>query len=53
MSATLIVAEEEDFAAISEEWCRWFTHEPPARQGAKMPVHVPGMKVSIALIAEA
>lgn len=53
VSATLIVAEEDDFAAISEEWSRWFTIDPPARQGAKMPVRIPGMRVSIALIAEA
>jgi 2-iminobutanoate/2-iminopropanoate deaminase len=26
---------------------------PPARQGAKLPVKVPGLKVSIAVIAEA
>jgi 2-iminobutanoate/2-iminopropanoate deaminase len=53
VSATLIVADEEDFAAINEEWLRWFPRDPPARQGAKMPVRIPGMKVSIALIAEA
>jgi 2-iminobutanoate/2-iminopropanoate deaminase len=27
--------------------------DPPARQGAKLPVRIPGMKVSIAAIAEA
>lgn len=53
VSATLIVAEDEDFAGANEEWIKWFDADPPARQGAKMPVRIPGMKVSIALIAEA
>lgn len=53
VSATLIVADEDDFAPANEEWVRWFPIDPPARQGAKMPVRIPGMKVSIALIAEA
>ncbi|TAU31109.1 RidA family protein [Rhizobium ruizarguesonis] len=51
VSATLIVADEEDFAPASEEWERWFPVDPPARQGAKMPVRVPGLKISIAMIA--
>jgi 2-iminobutanoate/2-iminopropanoate deaminase len=53
VSATLIVLEEEDFAGANEEWLKWFPSDPPARQGAKMPVRVPNMKVSIAMIAEA
>lgn len=53
VSATLVVADEEDFSAISAEWMRWFPIDPPARQGAKLPVRVPGLKVSIAMIAEA
>jgi 2-iminobutanoate/2-iminopropanoate deaminase len=52
VSATLVVAEEDDFAAINAEWMRWFPTDPPARQGAKLPVRVPGLKVSIAVIAE-
>lgn len=52
-SATVILAEEEDFGGMNEEWLRWFPSNPPARQGAKMPVRVPGLKVSIAVIAEA
>ena len=51
VSATLIIADEEDFGPASEKWERWFPTDPPARQGAKMPVRVPGMKVSIAMIA--
>ena len=53
VSATLIVADEEDFAGANEEWLKWFPRNPPARQGAKMPVRIPDMKVSIAMIAEA
>lgn len=53
VSATVILAEEEDFPGMNEEWLRWFPSSPPARQGAKLPVRVPGLKVSIAVIAEA
>lgn len=53
VSATLLVADEDDFAAINEEWMRWFPVDPPARQGAKLPVRIPGLKISIAMIAEA
>ncbi len=53
VSATVIVLEETDFAGMNEEWLKWFPENPPARQGAKLPVRVPGMKVSIAAIAEA
>ena len=52
-SATVILLEEEDFAGLNEEWVKWFPKDPPARQGAKLPVRIPGMKVSIAVIAEA
>ena len=53
VSATVILAEEGDFAGLNEEWLRWFPTNPPARQGAKLPVRIPGLKVSIAAIAEA
>src|SRR5580658_8267581 len=53
VSATVILLEEADFAGMNEEWVRWFPENPPARQGAKLPVRIPGMKVSIAAIAEA
>ena len=53
VSATVVLAEEEDFAGMNEEWLRWFPTDPPARQGAKLPVKVPGLKISIAGIAEA
>lgn len=53
VSATVILLEETDFAGMNEEWVRWFAVDPPARQAAKLPVRIPGMKVSIAVIAEA
>jgi 2-iminobutanoate/2-iminopropanoate deaminase len=53
VSATVILAEEDDFAGMNEEWLKWFPSNPPARQGAKLPVRVPGLRVSIAAIAEA
>jgi 2-iminobutanoate/2-iminopropanoate deaminase len=53
VSFTVILAEEDDFPGLNEEWLRWFPKDPPARQGAKLPVQVPGLKVSIACVAEA
>jgi len=53
VSATFILADEADFAGMNEEWARWFPSEPPARQGAKLPIRPKGMRVSIAAIAEA
>ena len=52
-SATVILADEDDFPGMNEEWLRWFPAHPPARQGAKLPARIPGLKVSIAAIAEA
>jgi 2-iminobutanoate/2-iminopropanoate deaminase len=52
VSATFILAEEADFAGMNEEWSKWFAKDPPARQGAKLPIRPKGMKVSIAVIAE-
>lgn len=53
VSATVIVLDEAGFAGMNEERVKWFPADPPARQGAKMPVRIPGMKVSIAMIATA
>jgi len=53
VSATVVLADEDDFAGMNEEWLRWFPSNPPARQGAKLPVRIPSLKVSIAAIAEA
>jgi 2-iminobutanoate/2-iminopropanoate deaminase len=53
VQATFILWDEADFAGMSEEWDKWFPKDPPARQGAKLPIHPKGMRISIALIAEA
>jgi 2-iminobutanoate/2-iminopropanoate deaminase len=47
-SVTIVLADEEDFQGMNEEYLRWFPSNPPARQGAKLPVRIPGLKVSIA-----
>lgn len=52
-SVTVVLADEDDFAGMNEEWLKWFPSNPPARQGAKLPVRIPGLRVSIAAIAEA
>jgi 2-iminobutanoate/2-iminopropanoate deaminase len=52
-SVTVVLAEEEDFPGMNEEWLRWFPANPPARQGAKLPAKIPGLRVSIAAVAEA
>lgn len=53
VSATVVLADEDDFAGMNEEWLKWFPANPPARQGAKLPVRIPGLKISIAAVAEA
>ena len=53
VSVTVVLADEDDFAGMNEEWLKWFPSNPPARQGAKLPARIPGLKVSIAAIAEA
>jgi 2-iminobutanoate/2-iminopropanoate deaminase len=53
VSVTVVMADEDEFAGMNEEWLRWFPTDPPARQGAKVPARIPGLKVSIAAIAEA
>ena len=52
VSVTIVLADEDDFAGMNEDSLRWFSVDPPARQGAKLPARVPGLKVSIAAIAE-
>ena len=53
VSVTIVLADEDDFAGMNEEYLKWFPSDPPARQGAKLPVKIPGLKVSIAAIAQA
>src|SRR5262245_17826970 len=30
VSVTVVLAEEDDFAGMNEEWMRWFPSDPPA-----------------------
>ncbi|MBL8092492.1 MAG: RidA family protein, partial [Anaerolineales bacterium] len=53
VSVTFILDNPNDFAGMNEEWLKWFSKDPPARQGAKLPIQSKGMKISIAVIAEA
>lgn len=53
VSVTVVLADEDEFAGMNEEWAKWFPTNPPARQGAKLPARISGLKVSIAAIAEA
>lgn len=53
VSVTIVLADEDDFAGMNEEWVKWFPVNPPARQGAKLPAKIPELKVSIAAISEA
>ncbi len=53
VSVTVVLADEDDFAGMNEEYTKWFPTNPSARQGAKLPARIPGLKVSIAAIAEA
>jgi 2-iminobutanoate/2-iminopropanoate deaminase len=52
VSVTFILRDPGDFAGMNEEWARWFPSHPPARQGAKHPLEAPGVRISIAAIAE-
>jgi 2-iminobutanoate/2-iminopropanoate deaminase len=52
VSATFILGDESDFAGMNEEWGKWFRRDPPARQGAKLPIQSKGIRVSVAVIAE-
>jgi 2-iminobutanoate/2-iminopropanoate deaminase len=52
VSFTVVLADEDDFSGMNQEWLRWFPSNPPARQGAKLPARIPGLKISIAAVAQ-
>jgi 2-iminobutanoate/2-iminopropanoate deaminase len=52
VTATFIMVNESDFPGMNDEWAKWFPKDSPARQGAKLPISPPGMRISIAVIAE-
>jgi 2-iminobutanoate/2-iminopropanoate deaminase len=51
VSTTFILRNPGDFAEMNAVWDTWFHDDPPARQGAQLPVEVEGLLVSIAVIA--
>ena len=51
VSATFILRNAEDFSGMNEEWTRWFPVDPPARQGAKHPLEVSNVLISMAVVA--
>jgi 2-iminobutanoate/2-iminopropanoate deaminase len=53
VNVTFILTNPEDFAGLNEEWVRWFPTDPPARTGAKHPLAVDNLRISLAVIAEA
>ena len=53
VSATVILDDPNDFAGMNEEWAKWFPKDPPARQGAKLPIQRKGFRISVAVVAEA
>jgi 2-iminobutanoate/2-iminopropanoate deaminase len=52
VTATFILRNPDDYAEMNDEWKAWFPTDPPARQGASLPVEVEGLLVSIAVIAK-
>lgn len=53
VNMTFLLADPADFAGMNEEWRRWFPNDPPARSGARLPLDIPGFRLSVAAIAEA
>jgi 2-iminobutanoate/2-iminopropanoate deaminase len=53
VNVTFILRDPEDFPGLNEEWVRWFPADPPARTGAKHPLSVENLRISLAVIAEA
>jgi 2-iminobutanoate/2-iminopropanoate deaminase len=53
VSATVLLVDGQDFTGMNEEWVRIFSQEPPARQVTQLPVRIPGVRLSISMIAVA
>jgi 2-iminobutanoate/2-iminopropanoate deaminase len=52
VNVQFLLTNPEDFAGFNEEWARWFTKDPPARSGARHPLAVPDLRISITVVAE-
>ena len=53
VNVTFILRDPADSTGMNEEWVRWSPTDPPARQGARHPLGVEGLRISIAAVAEA
>jgi 2-iminobutanoate/2-iminopropanoate deaminase len=47
----VLLTSPADFAGLNEEYARWFSSEPPTRYVAKLGVDLPGLLVSIRMMA--
>jgi reactive intermediate/imine deaminase len=47
----VLLSDPADFAALNEEYARWFPHDPPTRYVAKLGVELPRLLVSIRMAA--
>ena len=53
VNVIFLLRDAADFAGMNEEWVRWFPADPPARTGAKHPLEVENLLISMSVIAEA
>jgi 2-iminobutanoate/2-iminopropanoate deaminase len=53
VQVTFFLRDAADFAGMNEEWVRWFPIDPPTRQGARHWLDVEGLRVALAVVAEA
>ena len=53
VSVIFLLRDPADFAGMNEEWIRWFPTDPPARSGAKHPLEVENLLISMSVVAEA
>ena len=47
----VLLTHPDDFAGMNEEYAQWFRTDPPARYAAKLGAEIPGLLVSIRMIA--
>jgi len=53
VNVTFFLRDASDFPGMNEEWVRWFPVDPPARQGARHWQDIEGLRIAMAVIAEA
>jgi 2-iminobutanoate/2-iminopropanoate deaminase len=53
VSVIFLLRDPADFAGMNEEWIRCFPANPPARSGAKHPLEVENLLISMSVVAEA